>query len=90
MRGMRTMERPTTLDLALAQRADRKLRRYGSDLNSVLSVIVTVRGVPQQFRPVSPIEESLAESAGIANGERQGNFRPVDKFLSDMHALCAR
>ena len=84
------MERPATLDLALAQKADRKLRRYGSDLNRVLSVIVTVRGVPQQFRPTSPIEESLAESADIARGERTGNFRPVDQFLSDMHALCAQ
>jgi len=43
---MRTMERSSTLDLGLAQLADRKLRRIGSDLNRVLSVIVTVRGVP--------------------------------------------
>jgi hypothetical protein len=35
-----------TLDLDLAQRAERKLRRYGTDLNGVLALIVAVRGLP--------------------------------------------
>ena len=48
---MRTMERPrstgrATLDLALAQRAERKLNRYNMDLNGVLAFIVSVRGLP--------------------------------------------
>lgn len=45
------MERPrraggATLDLALAQRAERKLHRYNMDLNGVLAFIVAVRGLP--------------------------------------------
>lgn len=32
-----------------------------------------------------PVAESLSESSDIVNGERTGNFRPVDQFLSDMH-----
>lgn len=36
----------TTLDLDLAQRAERKLRRYGTDLNGVLAYIVAARGLP--------------------------------------------
>ena len=38
--------RAATLDLDLAQRAERKLRRYGTDLNGVLVFILTVRGLP--------------------------------------------
>ena len=38
--------RTATLDLDLAQRAERKLRRYGTDLNGVLAFIVAVRGLP--------------------------------------------
>ena len=82
------MDRRATYDRDLAQRADRKLRRYGFDLNRVLSVIVTVRGNPQPFLNLSLVEESLAESADIVAGVRPGNFRPVGKFLADMHALC--
>ena len=88
MCGMRTMVKRATYDSDLAQRADRKLRRYGIDLNRVLSVIVTVRGNPQPFLNLSPVEESLAESADIVAGVRPGNFRPVSQFLADMHALC--
>ena len=32
-----------------------------------------------------PVAESLSESSNIVSGERTGNFRPVDQFLSDMH-----
>ena len=38
--------RATTLDLDLAQRAERKLNRYNMDLNGVLAFIVAVRGLP--------------------------------------------
>ena len=38
--------RAATLDLALAQRAERKLNRYNMDLNGVLAFIVAVRGLP--------------------------------------------
>lgn len=32
-----------------------------------------------------PVAESLSESSDIVSGERTGNFRPVDQFISDMH-----
>ena len=38
--------RPATLDLDLAQRAERKLNRYNMDLNGVLAFIVKVHGLP--------------------------------------------
>ena len=38
--------RTATLDLDLAQRAQRKLSRYNMDLNGVLAFIVAVRGLP--------------------------------------------
>lgn len=38
--------RTATLDLDLAQRAERKLQRYNMDLNGVLAFIVAVRGLP--------------------------------------------
>ena len=38
--------RAATLDLDLAQRAERKLNRYNMDLNGVLAFIVAVRGLP--------------------------------------------
>ena len=40
-----------TLDLDLAQRAERKLRRYGTDLNGVLALIIAVRGLPDLRKP---------------------------------------
>ena len=38
--------RAMTLDLDLARRAERKLNRYNMDLNGLLSIIVTMRGLP--------------------------------------------
>lgn len=38
--------RSATLDLDLAQRAERKLNRYNMDLNGILAFIVSVRGLP--------------------------------------------
>lgn len=35
------------------------------------------------------ISASLSESSDIVSGERTGNFRPVDQFLSDMHKLAS-
>lgn len=75
---MRTMDTPSTLDLELAQRADRKLRRFGSDLNHVLSVIVTVRGVPDflsnedEPQPLDPLDsriDAAIEQATVKRGK---------------------
>lgn len=38
--------RAATIDIDLAQRAERKLSRYNLDLNGVLAYIVAVRGLP--------------------------------------------
>ena len=38
--------RAATINLDLAQRAERKLNRYNMDLNGVLAFIVAVRGLP--------------------------------------------
>ena len=42
--------RAATIDLDLAQRAERKLNRYNLDLNGVLALIVAVRGLPAGLR----------------------------------------
>ncbi len=39
-----------TLDLDLAQRADRKLRRYGQSLNGAIAAIVNRRGMIDELR----------------------------------------
>lgn len=49
---MRTLDRHSAIDLDLARRADRKLRRYGSSLNCALSAIVAARGLPPAMRPL--------------------------------------
>jgi len=46
LKGRTRRTRATTLDLDLAQRAERKLNRYNMDLNGVLAFIVAVRGLP--------------------------------------------
>ena len=38
--------RATTLDLDLAQKAERKLNRYNMDLNGILAFIIAGRGLP--------------------------------------------
>lgn len=93
--GMRSMERPATLDLALAQKADRKLRRYGSDLNRVLSVIVAVRGVPdfvvseEEPKPLDPHDPRIDAIVGKASVRRgkdglyHAESPEVDCYYSD-------
>ena len=44
-----------TLDLDLARRADRKLRRFGSDLNRMLLFIVNFRGIPDIINGVRAV-----------------------------------
>lgn len=54
---MKTLECPSTLDRALFRRAERKCRRYGTDVNGILSVLVSIRGMPEQLRPVPSVIE---------------------------------
>lgn len=55
------VERTFTVDRNLAHRADSKLRRYGTDINHVLSsalmLVVSSRGLPEVFAPVPPVLE---------------------------------
>ena len=49
-----TRERAPVCDTGLARRADRRLRRYGTDLNGVLSILVSIRHIPSELRPAVP------------------------------------
>ena len=54
---MRTLTKYPEIDHSLLLRAARKFRRYGTDVNSVLSVLVSIRGLPQALRPVPSVIE---------------------------------
>lgn len=58
---MKTLERHRALDRDLLRREDRKFRRYGTDLNGVLSVLVSIRGLPSELRPVPSVIEFDAQ-----------------------------
>lgn len=89
------MEKCSTLDLGLAQRADRKLRRFGSDLNRVLSVIVTIRGVPdfvsceEEPQPLDASDPRIEEAIGRAtvkrgkDGDYHATTPAVDCYSAD-------
>ncbi len=65
-----------TLDLDLARRADRKLRRFGSDLNRMLSFIVNFRGIPdilanvEEPRPMAADDPRLDAALATATVRR--------------------
>ena len=73
IRCMRTLEKPLAVDPNLVRRADRKLRRYGADVNAVLSLILSVRGRPPFIPP--PAEE-----------EGDVEFADVEDAISYLHA----
>jgi len=86
---------PGTLDLNLAQKAERKLRRAGLSLNRVLSVIVTVRGVPDFISTVdaplpmdandSRISEAISAATvrRVKTGVYQATTPAVDYYYSE-------
>ena len=51
------LEKTPTFDRDLLRRANIKLRRYGTDVDGVLSIIVSMRGLPAVLRPVPPVIE---------------------------------
>ena len=71
-----------TLDLDLARRADRKLRRFGSDLNRMLLFIVNFRGIPdivanvEEPRPMAADDPRLdaALATAIVRRSEVGTF----------------
>lgn len=76
---MRTTERPrpaggATLDLALAQRADRKLHRYNMDLNGALAFIVAARGLPDLRNATHGDADRVADRQRAALRETAGRW----------------
>lgn len=57
--------RAATLDLDLAQRAERKLNRYNMDLNGVLAFIVAVRGLPDLRNAPQTMDFTARPFAGM-------------------------
>ena len=62
---MQTLERTFTVDRDLARRADRKLHRYGTNMNDMFSaalmLVVSSRGLPDAFVPVPSIIKFKAQ-----------------------------
>lgn len=83
-----TLERTFTLDRDLARRADRKMRRYGSDLNGLLSIVVTIRGLPLALQQAPlPLDFTVD---GVAMRKRRGVAIPIAAEESDgMHTARA-
>ena len=78
---MQTYATPNVLNIDLAQRADRKLRRFGSDLNRVLSVIVSVRGVPDFVADVEAPQPLDAADARIGDAIARATVKRVKPGL---------
>lgn len=70
---MQTMEHAITIDRDLARRAERKFRHYGTSLRSVISVLVSRRGMPDFLLPQS-------DDAGDMT------FSDVEDAISYLHA----
>ena len=81
MGGMQTHATQSVLDLDLARRADRKLRRFGSDLNRVLAVIVSVRGVPGFVADVETPKPLDADDARLDDAMARATVRRVKPGL---------
>ena len=58
---MRTMERTFKIDRNLARRAETKFRRYGTSIEGVLAVLVSLHGMPKELRPSPPPVPSVIE-----------------------------
>ena len=85
---MATLERTFTVDRDLARRADRKMRRYGSDLNGLLSIVVTIRGLPSALLQAPlPLDFTVD---GVAMRKRRGVALPIEaEELDGMHTARA-
>lgn len=81
---MATLERTFTFDRDLARRADRKMRRYGSDLNGLLSIVVTIRGLPSALRQ-APLPLDFTVN-GVAMRKRCGVALPL--VAEDSDGMC--
>ena len=79
---MQVLERPS-LNLELATRADRKLRRYGSNLDNILSIIIRTHGMPDFVAnvpdplPMDPADPRLDAAVSLAKVKRDATDRTV-------------
>ena len=82
---------PSTLDLDLARRADRKLRRFGSDLNRMLSFIVNFRGVPDIVADVEPPQPMSADDPRLDAALAAATVRRSKSggFIAEAHDMDA-
>lgn len=94
-----TLERTVTINRELAQRASRKLHRYGRTIDDVvagaLTVVVSMRGLPSFVEHESDDETpNAATRAAFMEAEEQikddNGWLPVDDFLAELHKECAR
>ena len=87
---MQTLERTVTIRSDLAQRADRKMRRYGMSFNDAVEwacmLIVTQRGLPDFATPIN-LDFHVD---GIHMRKRRGVYLPIEAEDSDgMHTARA-
>jgi len=71
-----TLERTDTIDRRLAMRADRKLRRYGADLNGLLAFLVSMRGNPLGKPIIFPTRHVVVPS--VIEFDEQGEHFVAD------------
>ena len=96
IRAMKTMERTFTIDRDLAQKASRKLRRYGHTLDDALeyalTVVVSVRGNPSVVfngsvayeTPGSRLLSSFHEADQMERGEiPMKRYAKTEDMISD-------
>lgn len=87
---MQTLERTVTIRSDLAQRADRKMRRYGMSLDDAVEwacmLIVTQRGLPDFATPIN----LDFQVDGRCMRKRRGVYLPIEAEDSDgMHTARA-
>ena len=73
---MPEIKKTDAIDHRLAMRADRKLRRYGADLNGLLAFLVTTRGNPLGKPIVFPTQHAVVPS--VIEFDEQGEHFVAD------------
>ena len=73
VRAQSRTRRPALLDLDLALRAERKLRRYGLTLNNILADIVKTRGLPKWLAQVAAGARARTERKPHGRSARRGS-----------------
>ena len=80
-----TLERTFTIDRDLARRVNRKLRRYGTDLNGLLSIVVSSRGLP--FLP-EPLSLEFVVDGKAKRPRRSARLAPIVQYADGLFSTC--